>query len=103
VIVSICRALPEVRVGRPARLELYVQKLILLCSCVDRREALSRTYAWGVTWKALRRSTLRCWRNDIPAPVARLHTNCCKQVQEDEEIQNDIDVSSIKPKLKSRR
>jgi hypothetical protein len=32
-----------------------------------------------------------------------LHTNCCKQVQEDEEIQNDIDFSSIKPKLKSRR
>jgi hypothetical protein len=30
-----------------------------------------------------------------------LHTNCCKQVQEDEEIQNDIDFSSIKPK--SRR
>jgi hypothetical protein len=32
-----------------------------------------------------------------------LHTNCCKQVQEDEEIQNDIDFSSIKPKLKARR
>jgi hypothetical protein len=31
------------------------------------------------------------------------HTNCCKQSQEDEEIQNDIDFSSIKPKLKSRR
>jgi hypothetical protein len=32
-----------------------------------------------------------------------LHTNRCKRVQEDEEIQNDIDFSSIKPKLKSRR
>ena len=34
MIVSICRALPEVRVGRPARLEPYVQKLILLCSAL---------------------------------------------------------------------
>jgi hypothetical protein len=32
-----------------------------------------------------------------------LHTNCCKQIQEDEEIRNDIDFSSIKPKLKSLR
>jgi len=32
-----------------------------------------------------------------------LHTNCCKQVQEEEEIQKDIDFSSIKPKMKSRR
>jgi hypothetical protein len=43
--------------------------------------------------------------DDIPAPVAQFvaHTNRCKRVQEDEEIQNDIDFSSIKPKLKSRR
>jgi hypothetical protein len=32
-----------------------------------------------------------------------LHTNCCDQVQEDQEIQNGIDFSSTKPKLKSRR
>jgi len=32
-----------------------------------------------------------------------LHTYCCKQVQEDEDIQKEIDFSSIKPKLKSRR
>ena len=29
-----------------------------------------------------------------------LHTNCCKQVQEDEEIEKDFDFSSIKPKMK---
>jgi hypothetical protein len=45
MIVSICRALPEVRVGRPTRLEPWVQKLILSCSCVDGREALSRPLA----------------------------------------------------------
>jgi len=38
-----------------------------------------------------------------PLLPSLLHTNCCKQVQEDEEIQKDIDFSSIKPKMKSRR
>jgi hypothetical protein len=51
-----------------------------------------------------RRSTLRCWRmTSRPLLHSLLHTNRCKRVQEDEEIQNDIDFSSIKPKLKSRR
>jgi hypothetical protein len=60
--------------------------------------------AFGLWTEHRRRSTLRCWRNDIPPRLhSLLHTNCCKQVQEDNEIQNDIDFSSIKPKLKSRR
>ena len=50
------------------------------------------------------RSTHRRWQNDIPALLdSLLDTNCCKQVQEDEEIQKGIDFSSIKPKMKSRR
>jgi hypothetical protein len=50
-------------------------------------------------WDGIKRALRQLMRPSLPLLHSLLHTNCCKQVQEDE-IQNDKDFSSIKPKMK---